>query len=140
MDSALPQIEARACLKLDQGFKAVLRAFRSFLAYNFNHSPYQKGHHHWLKNGNEDKWFERVTEFLEEMGIQVSTKKEIAIVILLIFPAFGPSSGNDTKKELDTSTKVYKLLKDQGMRVYKGAITTNNNEDLRDKFFTTPII
>ena len=89
MDSALPHIEARACLKLDQGFKAVLRAFRSFLAFKFNCSRHQKGHHHWLKSGNEDKWFERVTEFLEEMEIQVSTKKEVAIIILLIFPAFG---------------------------------------------------
>jgi hypothetical protein len=35
---------------------------------------------------------------------------------------------------------VYKLLKDNGMRVYKECLTTNNNESLRDEFFRTPII
>lgn len=104
VDNTTPQTEGRVCLKLDQGFKAVLRAFRSFLATKFNKSPYQKGHHHWLKSGNEQKWFERVTQFLEDLGIEVSSKKEVAIVILLIFPAFGPSSGIDSKKNLDTST------------------------------------
>lgn len=127
------------CLKLDQGFKAVLRTFRSYLAYKFNKSAYSKGHHHWLKSGHEEKWFERVTQFLEDLGIEVSSRKEVAIVILLIFPAFGPSSGISIKK-LNTKTEVYRLLKDQGMKVFKLAITTNNNESLRDQFFFTPII
>lgn len=61
-------------------------------------------------------------------------------MILLIFPAFGPSSGSESKKALDKTTKVYKLLKDQGMKVFKNTITTNNNEELRDIFFRAPII
>lgn len=128
------------CLKLDQGFKAVLRAIRSFLAKLFKLSHYSKGHHHWLKSGNEEKWFDRVNQFLMDLDIDVHSRKETAIVILLIFPAFGPSSGSFTVKGLDTSTKVYKLLKDHGMKVFKTAITTNNNEELRDEFFGTPII
>lgn len=130
----------RVCLKLDQGFKAVLRAFRSYLAKTFNTSPYQKGHHHWLKSGNESRWFERVGEFLTSLDISFTSKKELAIVILLVFPAFGPSSGSMTAKDLNTKTEVYRLLKNQGMRVFKTSITTNNNEGLRDQLFEEPII
>ena len=81
-----------------------------------------------------------MAKFLLDLGIEISCNRDIAIVILLIFPAFGPSSGIMTKKALDTSTQVFKLLKKQGMKVYKECITTNNNENLRDEFFGTPII
>jgi len=41
---------------------------------------------------------------LNDLGIDVTTKKEIAIVILLIFPAFGPSSTKEAKKNISKST------------------------------------
>ncbi len=138
-----PTSKGGVTLKLDQGFKAVLRAFRSFLANLFNSSRLAKGHHHWHKCGNEERWFERVNQFLSYLDIHATTKKDIAIAILLIFPAFGPSTGNKFEIKKTTEYKdyaVYKLLKDEGMNVFKLSISSNNNEDLRDKFFKNPII
>jgi hypothetical protein len=45
-----------------------------------------------------------VSLFLNDLDVEPASKKEIAIVILLIFPAFGPSSGSESKKSLDTTT------------------------------------
>ena len=97
------------------------------MSKRFKASALSKGHHHWLKSGNEQKWFERVAEFLTEEGIAFSGKKDLAIAILLISPAFGPSSGKVVAKECRTNTAVYKLLGERGMEVFKGAITVNNN-------------
>jgi hypothetical protein len=60
-------------------------------------------------------------------------------VILLVYPAFGPNTGKDPKP-FNKDTNVYRLLQDEGMAIYKTAITDNNNEELRDKFFLTPIV
>ena len=119
----------------------MLRAFRNELQNLFNRNKlYSKGHHHWIKSGNENKWFEKVKKFLTDYDISFSSEKEVAIAILMIFPAFGPSSGSNVKKEFNGKTKVFRLLGKKGMEVYKDAITINNNETLRDKFFETPII
>ena len=66
--------------------------------------------------------------------------RELAIVILLICPAFGPSTTKVPEKPLNKNTKVFKLLRDEGMKIYKLSITDNNNLHLRDRFFKTPII
>ncbi len=60
------------------------------------------------------------------------TKRDVAITILLIYPAFGPSSSKVIKKGMDKSTKVYRILGDEGMEIYKNSITLKNNEKLRD--------
>lgn len=136
-----PTSKGGVTLKLDQGFKAVLRAFRSFLANLFNSSLLAKGHHHWLKCGNEDRWFERVNQFLSDLDIHPTTKRDTAIAILLIFPAFGPSTGKDIAKgDIYKKTTVYNLLQDEGMNIFKLSISSNNNEKLRDDFFEAPII
>jgi hypothetical protein len=114
---------------------------RSYLSKRFSKARHlSKGYHHWLKSGNEAKWFERVGTFLTEQGIHFSSKKDVAIAILLIFPAFGPSSGSQVAKKCNTKTDVYRILGKEGMEIYKNSITTNNNEKLRDKFFNAPII
>lgn len=112
----------------------------SLLAKRFNKSKFGKGRNHWLVKGQEYKWFLRVTQFLTDLGINVSTKKEIAVVILLIFPAFGPSSTKNAKKSISKSTEVYQLLGDEGVEIYKTSITKNNNEKLRTAFFGTSIV
>ena len=132
--------ESKAKLKLDSGFKTVMRSFRSFLASKFNQSNLGKGHNHWLRNGQEEKWFKRVTKFLNELEINITSKKDVAIAILLIFPAFGPSSGKESKKDINISTAVYQLLGDEGMHLFKTSITLKNNESVRNQFFGTPII
>jgi len=86
-------------------------------------------------------WFDRVAKFLTEaLEIQVTYKKELAIAIILLYPAFGPSTGPEAKKHFNTQTEISKLLGDDGMEVYKNSITLNNNEGLRDLFFLTPVI
>jgi hypothetical protein len=76
------------------------------------------------------------------LGINDATEWELAVVILMIYPSFGPSSGKEEniKKPFNKDTKVFRLLQDEGMLYYKGTITDNNNEDLRDEFFKTSII
>ena len=123
-----------------------MRAFRDYLAKSFKKSRYSKQHARWYKfrrpynkKNNDDIWFDRVRNFLD---IQFANDYDVAIAILLIYPAFGPSTGKkgEIKKPLDKQTKVYRELKDHGMDVYKLSITDNNNEDLRDVFFDTPIV
>jgi len=63
-----------------------------------------KGRHHW----SEEKWFLRVEIFLSDrLKIRTFTEQELAAVILMLYPAFGPSSGTDSVKELDRATRVY---------------------------------
>lgn len=76
-----------------------MRAFRSFLAKSFKESRYSKGHTRWYNfklaycDKNNDKvWFERVETFLK---IPFVSDYDVAIAILLIYPAFGPSTGKD---------------------------------------------
>lgn len=128
--------------KLDEGQKKVMRGKRSFLQKHFKSCKvYSKGHTHWLNHGKAFMWRERVDAYLKMLGITDCTPYELAIVTLLIYPAFGPSSGPEPiKKGVDKTTWVYKLLKDEGMQVYKLSITKNNNQALRDKFFNTDII
>lgn len=68
-------------------------------------------------------WFQRVQEFLNHEGIEVHSVEELAIVILLIYPAYGPNTGKKAKKQIDKKSEVYRLLKDKGMKIYKSAIT-----------------
>ena len=66
----------------------------------------------------------------------IFTEEDKAAMLLLIFPRnFGPSTYKeigDEKKE----TRVYKALKDEGIKVFKTCITVNNSIKLRNKFFS----
>lgn len=96
-----------------------------------------KGRHHW----EEDKWFLRVRIFLEDrLKLRGFNDQELAAVILMLYPAYGPSSGTEAKKKVETSTKVYKLLGKNGMELFKTMITDNNNEDLRENFFNQKLV
>jgi len=92
-----------------------------------------KGRHHWT----EEKWFLRVTSFLEDcLKLKNFTDKEVAACILMLYPAFGPSSGTDAKKAFDKKSLIFQCLGDEGMELYKTMITDNNNEKSREKFFS----
>lgn len=96
-----------------------------------------KGRHHW----NEEKWFLRVRIFLEDrLGLKGFSETDIAAVILMLYPAFGPSSGTEAVKDLDTDTKIFRLLGNSGMELFKTMITDNNNEDNRSAFFDHRVI
>lgn len=132
-------------VKLDQGYKSVLRPFRKALQNLFEkEADLFKGRHHW----DESKWFLRVRIFLEDRhNIRGFSDTEVAAVILMLYPAFGPSSGTEDpsqnktiKKQVDRNSKVFKLLRDEGMELFKTMITDNNNDQQRKAFFTHKVI
>ena len=87
--------------------------------------------------------FPTVRGFLKKvLGLSDVSDKEVAIALLLICPAKGPSTGKKVlvKKKLNEKSLVYKLLGDHGMKVFKLAISGNNTKKLRDEFFGTSII
>jgi hypothetical protein len=73
----------------------VFRPFRKAFQNIFKKSKLSKGRHHW----NEDKWFRRVRKFLEEeLLLYKISEREVAIAIILLYPAFGPSTGRGAIK------------------------------------------
>jgi hypothetical protein len=58
----------------------------------------------------------------------------------MLYPAFGPSSGTEAKKQVNNTTRVYLLLGKDGMELFKTMITDNNNEELRDDFFNQKLV
>lgn len=125
-------------VKLDQGYKSVLRPLRKALQNMFEkQKDLFKGRHHW----EEEKWFLRVRIFLEDrLKLRGFNDQELAAVILMLYPAFGPSSGTEAKKPLDKTTKVFKLLSKEGMELFKTMLTDNNNEELRENFFSQKLV
>ena len=83
-------------VKLDQGYKSVLRPFRKAFMKDFSKTgKLYKGRHHWT----EDKWFLRVESYLQDyLELHDVTEYEIAAAILLLYPAFGPSTGKEPCK------------------------------------------
>ena len=59
---------------------------------------------------------------------------------MLLYPAFGPSSGTIAKKEVDESSLIFQLLQYEGMELFKVMITDNNNDELRKAFFQNNVI
>ncbi len=63
------------------------------------------GYRHW----KETTWFEKVTKFItEDLGIEGTNEKDVARAVLLLYPAFGKSSG---KKGQIKNTEKYKQTK-----------------------------
>ena len=59
---------------------------------------------------------------------------------MLLYPAYGPSSGTKTKKEVDENSEIFQLLKKDGMDLFKTMITDNNNDEMREAFFKNNVI
>jgi len=99
--------EPQGKLKLDQGFKSVLRGFRKAIRAAFEISKLGKGKHHWT----EEKWMEKAEKFLtEELKFKSVTIFEVAATVLLLYHSFGPS-------ELKGSNKFFlDILKDEGIK------------------------
>lgn len=119
-------------LKLDQGFKSVLRGIRKAIREAFIESGLDTGKHHW----KEFKWMEKGREFLEEhLGLLNVTEEEVAKINLLLYHSFGPSKA----KPLDPKSIIYNLIGDEGMLHFK-SIFDNNSNKLVVKFFSNPFI
>ena len=68
------------------------------------------------------------------------TEEEVAIAILMLYPARGPSSGRNPVKSSNPQSRVYRTIGEQGMVVFKKFITENNNKGLREIYFSHPFI
>jgi hypothetical protein len=94
-------------IKLDEGFKKLLRGSRKAFREGFANAGLDNGKHHW----SEEKWLERSEEYLEaHLKLKNVTNFEIAATTLLLYHSFGPT------KNKPADPKIYKQLGgDQGM-------------------------
>ncbi len=119
-------------LKLDQGFKSVLRGIRKAIRLAFYGSGLSTGKHHW----SEARWMDKGREFLEEfLNLTEVTDWEVAAINLLLYHSFGPSKA----KPIDPSSIIYIHLKDDGMQLFK-QIFDNNSNRLVVEFFSHPFV
>jgi hypothetical protein len=51
------------------------------------------------------------------------TERDIAAVILILYPAKGESTSKEKVKKVDVHSKMYRLLGRDGLRLFKAAIT-----------------
>lgn len=75
---------------------------------------------------------EKGREFLEQYLMLIGvTDYEVAAINLLLYHSFGPSK----KKPVDKTSIIYRLLKKEGMDLFK-CIFDNNSRESVAKFFT----
>lgn len=119
-------------LKLDQGFKSVLRGVRKAIRVAFNLSELYTGKHHW----KEARWMEKGREFLEQfLKFSDVSEWEVAAINLLLYHSFGPSKA----KPVDPNSIIYHHLQDDGMRLFK-SIFDNNSNFMVIQFFLHPFV
>ncbi|TNV80378.1 hypothetical protein FGO68_gene1187 [Halteria grandinella] len=119
-------------IKLDEGFKKLLRGSRKAFKQAFHATKLDKGKHHW----EEAKWRERVKTFLEDhLKFKNVSSKDISIAVLLLYHSFGPSKDKPVNKKL----QIYIDLGDDGMKLFK-SIFDNNCKQLVKEFFSHPFI
>ena len=97
-----------------------------------------KYRHKW----SEAAWFENTRLVLINSVFKgkVVTEEEVAIAILMLYPAKGPSSGKNPVKASNPQSRVYRAIGEEGMVVFKKFITENNNKGLREIYFSHPFI
>jgi hypothetical protein len=96
-----------------------------------------KYRHKW----SEAAWFENTRLVLINSVFKGKvTEEEVAIAILMLYPAKGPSSGKDPVKSSNPQSRVYWAIGEEGMVVFKKFITENNNKGLREIYFSHPFI
>jgi hypothetical protein len=122
---------------LDQGFKSVLRGGRKSLKELFVVAGLASGKHHW----KEEKWLEQARRFLFEVlkvyrNGEEPSEKEICAMALILYPSKGETK---TKKPDRATSKIYRVLDDEGMRMYKTIFDNNNKKDIR-AFLADPFI
>lgn len=95
------------------------------------------GKHHW----KEEKWLEQARKFLVEVlklyrNGEEPSEKEICAMALILYPAKGETK---TKKPDRATSKIYRVLDDEGMRMYKTIFDNNKKKDIR-AFLADPFI
>lgn len=136
-------------LKLDYGFKILLRGIRKALRRHFKHCGFGQGKYHW----SEARWLIVVEDYLKQhVKIKKPSKRKVAATALLQFHSLGRKEKKSEKPKSDKSAKpksvksakpkpvIVKLrLGIEGMELFKDFFENNNNE-LIEKFFTDSLI
>lgn len=125
-------------VKRDYAYKILLRAFRRALKRLFkNCHDLSKGRYKW----REEVWFKRVPIFLKRsFNLSSVSMRDIAAVILMLYPAKGDSTSKVPIKRADEKSEVYKHLQEDGFKLFKMTITGSNTQSSRQMFFSSPII
>lgn len=118
----------RQRIKLDQGYKPLLRGSRDTLFEMFEQSSLARGIYHW----SDKRLFEQVKLFMQSEleGFANPTNYEVWACALLIYPTKGIN--NACKELCDT-------LGNDGIRVFR-TIFVNNNSTLIREFFEHPFM
>lgn len=75
-------------------------------------------------------------EFLEKyLLLKNVSEYEVAAINLLLYHSFGPSK----KKPVDQNSMIYKLLRDDGIDLFK-CIFDNNSKEAVEKFFKNEFV
>ncbi|CDW84545.1 UNKNOWN [Stylonychia lemnae] len=137
-------------LKLDQGFKFLLRDFRKALFIAFEKSGLSKGYHHFGQ-----RWLAESKAFLQGWGLIQPTDRQICALSVLLYHTLGTTIKTIEKKDsIEKNGKKQKetifikkdnifnqVLGEEGMQIYKLVFDQNRTETvdqfLQDDFIRT---
>ena len=124
-------------VKLDYGYKALLRGIRQCLKSRMESSPMFTGRHHWTN----EKLFKVTKVFIQkEFGLKNPSDYETWVLVLLLNPVKGIlQCKKQTLYQMPACEELYNTLKDEGLEIFRD-IFSNNNRILINKFFTNSII
>ena len=111
-------------IKLDYGYKALLRGIRQCLRGRMERSPMFAGRHHWAN----DKLFKVTKVFIsKEFGLKNPTDYETWVLVLLLNPVKGILECK--KKSIlkkPACEELYNTLKDEGLELFRDIFSNNN--------------
>ena len=115
-----------SCLKLDVGFKSLLRGMRKYIRRLFDPDGVSRpGKHHW---DARERWFHEVKAFMsEDLKIKGFSDKDVWALTLIIYHALGPSEKFQAHEAISSN------LGEEGILIYK-TIFDKNREYSRDLF------
>jgi hypothetical protein len=111
-------------IKLDYGWKTLLRGMRQCLRDKMEGSSMFTGRHHW----NDSKLF-RITKIfiVKEFGLQNPSDYETWALVLLLNPAKGiTESKKKDKYKKPACEELYNTLKDDGLEIFRDIFSNNN--------------
>ncbi|CDW79075.1 UNKNOWN [Stylonychia lemnae] len=125
-------------LKLDQGFKSLLRGLRKSLFSAFEKSGFSNGFHHFT----DERWIAESKAFLQGYGLMQPTDRQICALSVLLYHTLGttikskerpdlPLIEGKIQKEIFLEKKdnqFHRVLGEEGMLLYKIIFDKNRTE------------
>ena len=112
-------------MKLDQGYKSLLRGSRKAFKSAFEASGLAKGKHHW----DAATWRIRTTSFLTEfLSLQEVTDLMVNYAVVILYPTFG-KNGNEFVRALGSKR----------IQICNRTYDRNNKTTIRDFFMDETI-